>query len=317
MFGSSELSQTSTYGVLSHLFNLKSIQMNFCKNQEVLQQLPHTVEWLYLYHCDNLKMIQELPLNLGSIFLGSCKSLKMLPILPPDLENIFLDGCESLEMLPELPLNLERIRTIEFRGVPHTDFSESIKEVLIRSMNFNDSFDCSLTYNEIPDWIRCQKERSSISFQYPSSNLNNYTLEFYGFVFWVVFNPAPLLPPLYCHYDIRIEKHDSKAFPPTWYNHHGIQLEVEGISFLHVITANDLYDYYGCGDIKAGEVIKATPIIEIYEGLYRDGNRSSFGEANLVKKIGVKASVVKKIGIEALYIDKDGSLQLLPLTKVG
>nr|GME05880.1 TMV resistance protein N-like isoform X1 [Ipomoea batatas] len=223
-------------------------------------------------------MIQELPLNLGSIFLGSCKSLKMLPILPPDLENIFLDGCESLEMLPELPLNLERIRltscknlkmlsgfpsnlshifldlisckklkefkgwenlhsirTIEFRGVPHTDFSESIKEVLIRSMNFNDSFDCSLTYNEIPDWIR----------------------------------------------------------------------------------SNDLYDYYGCGDIKAGEVIKATPIIEIYEGLYRDGNRSSFGEANLVKKIGVKASVVKKIGIEALYIDKDGSLQLLPLTKVG
>nr|GMD97744.1 TMV resistance protein N-like [Ipomoea batatas] len=197
-----------------------------------------------------------------------------------------------------------------FGGVPHTDFSESIKEVLKRSMNSNGLLVC----NEIPDWIRCQKEKSSISFQYPSSNLKNHTLEFYGFVFWVVFNPAPLLPPLYCHYGIRIEKHDSKDFENVWYNYRGwVQLEVEGISFLHVITANNLY----YGDIKAGDVIKATPIIEINEGLYRDGIRSSLRETSLVKKIRVEASVVKKIDVEALYRDKDGSLQLLPLTKFG
>ncbi|XP_019189313.1 PREDICTED: TMV resistance protein N-like isoform X1 [Ipomoea nil] len=475
------LDRTSTYGVvsnLSHLFNLKSIWSNFCKNQQVLQQLPHTVELLQLYHCDNLKMIQELPLNLRIISLDSCTSLKMLPKLPPNLEKITLDGCENLVMLPKLPLklktirlsscknikmltefppnlreiflggcekferlpelppnlseirlddwinlkmfpelpptlrkirlyrckdlkmlpelpldlykidlcscknlkmlpkfppnvtrvyvndcqnlkllpelppklqdlrvqnceliekvsnlsnctgllhlhlinckklkefkgweNLHSIRTMGFGGVPHTDFSESIKEVLKRSMNSNGLLAC----NEIPSWIRCQKEKSSISFQYPSSN---HTLEFYGFVFLVVFNPAPLLPPLYCHYDIRIEKHDFKGFLHTWYNYHGIQLEVEGISFLHVITPNDLYDFYGYRDIKAGEVFKATPITEVYEGFYRDRIRS-FGEPCLVKKIRVEASVVKKIGVEALYRDKDGSLQLLPLTKVG
>nr|GLL49349.1 TMV resistance protein N-like isoform X1 [Ipomoea trifida] len=114
-----------------------------------------------------------------------------------------------------------------FGGVPHTDFSESIKEVLKRSMNSNGLLVC----NEIPDSIR-------------SNNL-----------------------------------------------------------------------YYG--DIKAGDVIKATPIIEINEGLYRDGIRSSLRETSLVKKIRVEASVVKKIDVEALYRDKDGSLQLLPLTKFG
>ncbi|XP_019153900.1 PREDICTED: TMV resistance protein N-like [Ipomoea nil] len=430
------LGLTSTYGVLSnlsHLFNLKSILLNFCKNQEVLQQLPHTVELVQLYHCDNVKMIQELPLNLRVISLDSCKSLKMLPNLPPNLEHITLNGCENLEMLPKLPLNLKTInlsscknlkmltefppnlwkivlggcekfemlpelppnlseirldgwknlkmlpklppnvteiylddcqnlkllpelppklqdlsvqnceliekvsdlsnctglchlhlinckklkefkgwenlhsiRTIVFGDVPHTDFSERIKEVLKHSMNSNGLLAC----NEIPGRIRCQKE---ISFEYPSSNLKNHTLEFYGFVFLVVFNPAPLLPPLYCHYEIIIEKHDSKDFPQTWYNYHGIQLEVEGISFLHVITLNDLYDY-AYGGIKAGEVIKATPITEVYKGFYRDRIRS-LGEASLMKKIRV-ASVVKKFEVEALYRDKDGSLQLLPLTKV-
>nr|GLL40680.1 TMV resistance protein N-like isoform X1 [Ipomoea trifida] len=193
---------------------------------------------------------------------------------------------------------------MRFGGVPHTDFSESIKEVLKHSMNSNGLLAC----NEIPGWIRCQKEKSSISFQYPSANLKNHTLEFYGFVFLVVFNPAPLLPPLYCHYDMRIETHDSKAVRYAWHKYRGIQLEVEGILFLHVITANDLYDY-GFGDIKAGEVIKATPRTEVYEGFYIDW---SIRSPSLVK-----ASVVKKIGVEALYRDKDGTLQLLPLTKVG
>ncbi|XP_031114090.1 TMV resistance protein N-like [Ipomoea triloba] len=440
---------TSIYGVLSnlsHLFNLKIIWLNLCKNQEVLQQLPHTVQEVNLYHCDNLKMIQEFPLNLRSIFLHNCRSLKMLPILPPNLEQIHLDCCENLEMLPKLPLNLEgislsscknlkmltefppnlrdiflggcekfgmlpelppnlfeimlddwknlkilpelplnlyeiilsgcrnlkmlpkfppnvtkiyihdcqnlkflpelppglqdlrvenceliekvsnlsnctglrhlhlisckkleefkgwenlhSIRTMGFGGVPHTDFSESIKEVLKCSMNSNGLLAC----NEIPDWIRCQKEKSSISFQYPSANLKNHTLEFYGLVFLVVLNPAPLLPPLYCHYHIKIGKHDSKAFRKAWYNYRGNQLEMEGISFLHVFTANALG-----GDIKAGEVIKAAPITEIYEGLYGDEITSSPFEA----------SMVKKIGVEALYRNKDGSLQLLPITKVG
>nr|GMD62050.1 TMV resistance protein N-like [Ipomoea batatas] len=187
---------------------------------------------------------------------------------------------------------------MRFGGVPHTDFSESIKEVLKHSMNSNGLLAC----NEIPGWIRCQKEKSSISFRYPSANLKNHTLEFYGFVFWVVLNPAPLLPPLYCHYGMAIETHDSKAF--RWHEYRGIQLEVEGILFLHVITVNDLY-----GDIKAGEVIKATPITKVYEGCYRD--------RRIISPSFVEASVVKKIGLETLYRDKDGSLQLLPLTKVG
>nr|GMD40772.1 TMV resistance protein N-like isoform X1 [Ipomoea batatas]GMD40774.1 TMV resistance protein N-like isoform X1 [Ipomoea batatas]GMD43952.1 TMV resistance protein N-like isoform X1 [Ipomoea batatas]GMD45564.1 TMV resistance protein N-like isoform X1 [Ipomoea batatas]GMD48419.1 TMV resistance protein N-like isoform X1 [Ipomoea batatas] len=112
---------------------------------------------------------------------------------------------------------------MRFGGVLHTDFSESIKEVLKCSMNSNGLLDC----NKIPGWIR--------------SNI-------------------------------------------------------------------DLYDY-GFRDIKAGEVIKATPITEVYEGFYRDRKIRS---PSLVE-----ASVVKKIGVEALYRDKDGSLQLLPLTKVG
>ncbi|XP_019189333.1 PREDICTED: TMV resistance protein N-like [Ipomoea nil] len=106
------LQGTSTYGVvsnLSHLFNLKSISLNFCKDQQVLQQLPHTVEEVCLYRCHNLKMILELPLNLRSIRLHSCRSLKILPKLPPNLESISLDGCENLEMLPKLPPNLEEI----------------------------------------------------------------------------------------------------------------------------------------------------------------------------------------------------------------
>nr|GMC71429.1 TMV resistance protein N-like isoform X1 [Ipomoea batatas]GMD44081.1 TMV resistance protein N-like isoform X1 [Ipomoea batatas] len=107
---------------------------------------------------------------------------------------------------------------------------------------------------------------------------------------------------------MRIETHDSKAIRYRWREYRGIQLEVEGILFLHVITANDLY-YYGFGDIKAGEVIKATPRTEVHEGFYRDWR---FRSPSLVE-----ASVVKKIGVEALYRDKDGSLQLLPLTKVG
>ncbi|XP_031111592.1 TMV resistance protein N-like [Ipomoea triloba] len=437
---SSELKPTSTYGVLSnlsHLSNLKFIWLDLSKNEEVLQQLPHTVECVILFHCDNLKMIQELPLNLKIIALSSCKNLKMLPILPPNLKCFLLDGCENLEMFPGLPPNLEYIwlsscknlkmltqfppnlsqielhgcenlkmlpqlpnnldnirvshctnlkmlpkfppnvtkicishcqslklltelppglqdlwvenceliekvsnlsnctglhymrlinckklkefngwenlhfiRTMTFEGVPHTNFSESIKEILKRSTNSNGL----LASNEIPGWIRCEKEKSSISFQYPSANLKNHTLEFYGFVFWVVLNPAPLLLPRFSDYGIRIEKHDSEAFPQTSYDYDGIQLEVEGISILHVITVNELY-HRGYGDIKAGEVIKATPIIKVSEFYFKPLPLPSVGVE--VKEIAVKTSMFKKIGVEALYRDKDGSLQLLPLAKVG
>nr|GMD62400.1 TMV resistance protein N-like [Ipomoea batatas] len=329
------LERTSTYGVLSnlsHLFNLQTIQLNFCKNQEVLQQLPHTVEEsckslkmlpilppnlelidlngcenlemlpelplnLEIIRCKDLKMLPELPLNLYKISLSSCKNLKMLPKFPPNVTEICVGCCKNLKMLPPLPQNLQclsasncklletvsnlsnctglrylslisckklkefkgwenlhSIRTMRFGGVSHIDFSESIKEVLKHSTNSNGLLAC----NEIPGCIRCQKEKSSISFQYPSVNLKNHTLKFYGFVYLVVLNPAPLLPPHYFHYDISIQKHDSKAFPQTWYDYRRIQLEVEGISFLHVITINELY-HRGYGDIKAGEVIKATP----------------------------------------------------------
>nr|GME00592.1 TMV resistance protein N-like isoform X1 [Ipomoea batatas] len=82
-----------------------------------------------------------------------------------------------------------------------------------------------------------------------------------------------------------------------------------------LLACNEIPDWIRY--IKAGDVIKATPIIEINEGLYRDGIRSSLRETSLVKKIRVEASVVKKVDVEALYRDKDGSLQLLPLTKFG
>lgn len=186
-----------------------------------------------------------------------------------------------------------------------------LSQVLKRSTNSNGL----LASNEIPGWIRCEKEKSSISFQYPSANLKNHTLEFYGFVFWVVLNPAPLLLPRFSDYGIKIEKHDdSEAFPQTSYDYHGIQLEVEGISILHVITVNELY-HRGYGDIKAGEVIKATPIIKVSEFYFKPLPLPSIGVE--VKEIAVKTSMFKKIGVEALYRDKDGSLQLLPLAKVG
>nr|GMD62397.1 TMV resistance protein N-like isoform X1 [Ipomoea batatas] len=129
------LDRTSIYGVLSnlsHLFNLKIIWLNLCKNQEVLQQLPHTVEEVNLYHCDNLKMIQEFPLNLRSIFLHNCRSLKMLPILPPNLEQIHLDCCENLEMLPKLPLNLEGISLSSCKNIKMlTEFPPNLRDIFL------------------------------------------------------------------------------------------------------------------------------------------------------------------------------------------
>lgn len=58
-----------------------------------------------------------------------------------------------------------------------------------------------------------------------------------------------------------------------------MQLEIEEISFLHVIKNKDLYMDPSWG-IKAGDIIKITPI--------------------------TKVCMVKKIGVEALYKDTDG-----------
>lgn len=72
-----------------------------------------------------------------------------------------------------------------------------------------------------------------------------------------------------------------------------IQLEVEEISILHRSSRYTLVSCGFCTDIKVGEVIKVsieTPI---------------------------ETKMVKKLGVAALYRDNKGSIQFVPITKVG
>lgn len=141
-------------------------------------------------------------------------------------------------------------------------------------------FRCALTFNEIPSWIRCKEEGSSVSFQWPLYNSEKFTSGFFGLFFWAVIKARPSEG----HYFTIENNNGFKAF--SWMNPGSIPLEY---SILHFCESRNLNYYFGFQYIKAGEVIKIT---------------------------ASESCVVKKIGAGALYRDRDGSIQFVPVTKV-
>nr|GMD70361.1 TMV resistance protein N-like [Ipomoea batatas] len=285
---------------LDHCHSLKMIQelpprlrdfsLNACQNLEILPELPPNLSRIILNGCRNLKMLPKLPPHLEILSLHGCGFLQILPQLPPNLRDIRLNGCSNLKMLPKFPNNLHIRSSMMLGGVPHIDFSESIKEVLLGSRVGYVDFECSLTCNEIPSWIRCKEEGASLSFQLPIDEAK--TLEFVGLIFWVVVKPRAF-PGLSCDYFVSIES-ETGAFEMNNLLSFNVQLEMEEISILHFIPR------YHFEDIKAGEVIKVIPITMIrVEGF----------------PTSIEACMVKKIGAEALYTDTYGVRQFVPLMK--
>ncbi|XP_019168421.1 PREDICTED: TMV resistance protein N-like isoform X2 [Ipomoea nil] len=288
--------------------NLREFSLNDCNNVQILPQLPSNLREISLKGCYNLKMLPQFPPSLEIIWLEGSKNLKLIPELPQPLRSLTAKNCESMEKIPNLShntvlsvLNLSGCRKLKeiqgwennlhimssmmLGGVPHIDFSESIKEVLLGSRLGYVGFECSLTCNEIPSWIRCKEEGASLSFQFPTES---NTLEFVGLLFWVV---IIAFPGLSCDYFVSIE---TSAFKMNRLLSFSVQLEMEEISILHFIPR------YHLEDIKAGEVVKVTPITKIRIA----GSPTS-----------IEACMMKKIGAEALYIDKYGVRQFVPLIK--
>lgn len=117
--------------------DIKDIELHDCKNLKIISQLPSNLESITLLRCNNLKVLPKLPQKLRNLVATDCESMEKVPNLLncTELEVLNLSGCRKLKEIRGWEnLHLSRITLI---GVPHINFSESIKKVHLFFPLFN------------------------------------------------------------------------------------------------------------------------------------------------------------------------------------